>query len=46
VVQSHRTLQTAQALADQSATMRRALHTFLTATQRPFESYVVGNKPS
>ena len=45
-VQSHRTAQTTQALADQAVATRRALHTFLTATQRPFESYVVGNKPS
>lgn len=45
VVQSHRTLQSSQALAEQTATVQRALHTLLAAVQRPFESYVVGNKP-
>ncbi|HAJ35005.1 MAG TPA: hypothetical protein DCL15_04870 [Chloroflexi bacterium] len=38
--------QSTQALAEQVAMVQHSLHMVLTAVHRPFESYVVGNKPA
>ena len=45
VAQSTLTMRATQELVAQAATTQRAVHTLLNAIQRPFESYIVGNKP-